>query len=161
SSRSYMFFHTVRMATQDSMLVLLLTLTFVSGWTFFERLRSGNGSVMRPALLCGVLTGCAVMTKSAAGLLPIPGMGLYAVIAWELPLVWRRAKLPVVAGLLIALLIPAMYFVPQMLAHDGAYNVMIKSEVVDRSLTGFHNQDRLWFYIRRIFVGRCCVPPEI
>ncbi len=161
-SRSFMFYHVARMATQDSMLVLLLTLCFVTAWQFFERLRNGERDrLLTPALISGALVGLAVLTKSAAGLLPIPVLGLFALLSGDLRLIWRNAKIPALSGIAAAVLIPAAYFIPQLLAHAGAYDTIVKSEVLQRATEGFHNQNRFWFYTRRIFLGRCCVPPEI
>lgn len=163
---SYIFNHGVRTAVQDSMLVLLCTVALMTGFSVAERVRRTTNGDLPPgtllrAAMSGAAIGCAVLTKSAAGLMPLIVLGAYALVSGLIRPLLGRARRVTVTIIVLALAIPALYLVPHFIFTPRAFQVMVGQEVVDRATSGFHNKDDALFYYTRLVRDRVAVPPEL
>lgn len=170
---SYVFNHGVRTAVQDSMLIFLSTVALGTGFAVARRVERSlargtelpRGTTLRAAI-AGAAIGCGILTKSAAGFMPLIVLGAYALISGLLRPFLRRPfpfDLLRLAGALAlpAFLIPAAYFIPHFLFTPRAYEVMIDQEVMDRATSGFHNQHMPFFYLERLGPDAAAVPPAL
>lgn len=160
---AYIFGHGVRKAVQDSMLILLDSVALMLGWKLLERLtevpwRRGKTAL---AVGCGIAVGFAMLTKSAAGLLPLIIAGTYALVSGQALTLLRRDYKTLLCVLVPAFLIPSSYMLPHCLFTEGACQTMFGQEVIERASEGYHNTEERWFYFIRIFEDRQMIPPEI
>lgn len=160
--KAYVLNHGPRMAVLDSLLVLLFSFVMLCGWKFLEELKKDVPSrqvINRWALLGGVSVGLSVLTKSGAGVVPLVVLAVFAALAGVIPLLLRRTKTALAAGAGAAAVIAAPYFVYHCTFSNGACRNLIGTEVVERAVTGFHNTDKPFFYLTRIFSDGAYLPP--
>lgn len=162
SSRFYVLVHGIRTGTQDSMLILLVTIATLMGWKFLRALREDDRRILYVlGLAGGVVIGCALLTKNVAGLMPYMVIGTYLFLSGEYRLVLSRGKGALFLLVAISLILPALYVVPHCVHDAAACKVMLGQEVVNRATHGYHNIDNPMFYLIRLFRDRAAIPMEL
>jgi 4-amino-4-deoxy-L-arabinose transferase-like glycosyltransferase len=137
--------HGIRSGTQDALLLFLLALAALSLWRIIAKANSGAVSFWALVML-GVLSGLAILVKSAAGVLPLLVAG-----PWLLARRETRGFRQLLAVGVPALLLPALYLLPHCLFTAGACRRFFVSEVLHRVTEGFHNRSDWSYYLRAIF----------
>ncbi|MFN8391430.1 MAG: glycosyltransferase family 39 protein [Bdellovibrionota bacterium] len=165
---AYVFGHGVRKAVQDSMLIFLDTLGTILGWLWLQALgvipSSTPQTRLRTRLLAvagGAAIGLAILTKSAAGIIPYGVFGTFLLLAGLLPTMLRKHKAQLMLVVATTLIVAGSYLVPHMLFTPGFFGTMVGQEIVTRTTEGYHNKSQLWFYFIRLFEDREGVPPEL
>ena len=164
SARSFLFIHGTRTATQDSMLVFLITVAMICGWNFIEEVRADQPlrkRLYRLAIGGGIAIGCGILTKNVAALLPLGFIGVFALLAGDLPALFRKAKAPLAALVATSLIIPALYLVPRCIMDPTTYQIMFQHEVGNRVMEGFHHKASFWYYFKKLWWHRAAVAPEL
>lgn len=155
ASRSFLFDCRVRYGTQDSLLVFLISLAMYIAWDILQLLPFQDAETRRTlqkkVLVFSLLTGLAVCTKSAAGLLPAIVLVVHLLMEKKL-FALLKLGLPVfVLATLVLLIPPGIYFVPRSIADPLTWHYVLGYDLKDRLLTtGFHRGP--WYvYIAAIF----------
>jgi len=171
--RNYIFLHGPRQGVLDSPLLFFTTVAMYAGWRILARHEAPDPKVkllFDPvekagewgwAVLGGLALGLGFMTKSVAALPPLAIVGLYAVTRGSLSSVLRLAWKEILLCLSLAILIPLPYYLGHCLFSAHACESLITVNVLRRVTDGYINQDNPYFYLRRIFVKRELVPPEL
>lgn len=99
----------------------------------------------------GLLSGAAIMTKSAAGLLPLLILGVYWLIAGSKERPQLRRILP---ALVIAVIVAAPWHIYQVLAHkDWFLAEYVRFQLLGSGLTApsrYTEDTNFWFYLRTL-----------
>lgn len=139
----FVFFHVFRSGEGDGLLTLFVTLSLYAGW----RARVDS----RWLLLTGAATGLAVLTKSAAGFLPIPILLLDALVTRSWPYRWKH----VLTAALVFLAVAAPWHVVEHVRHGSAFwNDYLGFHVFERATTAIHNPDAGPLYYVTSFARR-------
>lgn len=140
------FFHAFRTGEMDGLLTFFIVLTLYTWW----RAKSNP----KWFLAVGVGLGLGVMTKSAAGLLPIPIILLDAVLghSWRVALrEWRW----LLAGAGVTLAISTPWHIAMSLIHgQNFWEIYLGKHILQRTtqtLRG-HNEDAAWWWHLKIFM---------
>jgi 4-amino-4-deoxy-L-arabinose transferase-like glycosyltransferase len=138
--------HGIRVATQDSALILCCTIAAYLCWNLKTHSSSRKNTLPDYELiLLGVIIGCAVLIKSAAGLIPLVSSAL--TILSDSALRRQFAVRKVALVLIPAAALPLLYYVPLALLYDQALQHAFGREVIKRAVDGFHNKQSPFFYI--------------
>jgi 4-amino-4-deoxy-L-arabinose transferase-like glycosyltransferase len=172
-------YHGVRSANQDAMLVFWSTLALMAAWNILESTKgtklSGVHYRIHPsteskslstttyiwAFVGGVSLGCAVLTKSAGGLISLIIVGVFCAFSGRLGEILSRGWKPVLLTLLSAAAVICAYFVPVCLVEEGAFGEYFTENIYGRVLHGYHSVEPPLFYLERLFPERAAVPPEL
>lgn len=174
SSRIYLFSHLVRHGTQDSMLVFFSTLSMLLFWRLFSILQNKApnlsssklriGGIAKQSAIIGFCVGCAVLTKSVAGLLPLIAICVIVLLDRLFFLV-RLHRRPLLSDLKAAVVYVIRFLLPMVtvtllmasawyIPHYFMYDMDVKAvSELDRFQDGFHNSDYFTFYFYRIWLG--------
>lgn len=156
-NRVFLFRHVVREAVQDSMLLLLSTAALFAGWKLLSLLATGiepdsSRHARKLAALVGVLSGLAVLTKSAAGFFPL--VIFYAALLLQIgprSLFSRSTRIvwiPAACAMGFALL----YYGLNILTIPDAGKQMITVNIQERLLgKGFHHVKQWDLYLELVF----------
>lgn len=164
--------HGVRESVQDSLMILADTAAIWVGWNMLEQIRSVDQAAAceRPTLrtglfkraaLGGILIGIALLTKSAAGLIPLIVIGATAACGGSLGALWRNGKLAAFITAMLAALIPAVYVIPHLFSHPWASDAIFISEVYKRAAVGYVHVSNHLYYLHRIIDDRHAAPAEL
>lgn len=153
----FFFVHGVRSAVQDTMMLFLTSLAMLIAWNFFKQLTENKNS-FRQGKIAGLLLGLAAMTKSVAAYYPLGAISIYAVANGKVLQIIRRHSKTVLVLLILAIGIPALYYVPHLLFTEHAYSEAIDHELLRRFNRGFHNQLK-WDYYFQTIKGGSIIPP--
>ena len=161
--RIFVVEHGMRHAVQDSLLVFFSTAILYCGWQMEHlcRLSKRQSSVMVLGVLCGILGGCAFLTKSAGALMPFLVFGCYLTLSGKLFWFIRSCWKPLLACAIISLSIASSFFVTHCLTTPGACHAMFYHHVYKRVNGGVHNISGPWFYLVRLYEHRAAFVPEI
>ena len=138
----YVKLHVARTGDYD----VLLTMWVTIGWVcFFQYLENGRARYLYWA--AGALT-AAVLTKTVAGLLGLPGLVLYAL--WQRKLVWllRQPRLYVVAALGAAVIIG--YYAGREVLDPGYWKAVKYNDLSGRFLENQGDGDKWYYYLRNM-----------
>ena len=164
-SRRIMFAHGFREAVQDGMLYFLTTLTMYFFWNVFVETEKSPLKTSRRAyiysVLGGITVGLAILTKHAAGLLPMLIIGVFLLVTRRLLPILKNHWRPLLLAFFLSLLVPGCFFVPHMLQSWSVFNVMFYHEIYKRATVGYHYRHNTWLYVYEIFHNRGTVPPEL
>jgi len=164
-NRVFLFKHVVRQAVQDSMLVFLSTAALLLAWELLCLSKRGLGGAERRrrsllSLGIGLLSGCAIWTKSAAGLFPV--LILYPVLIMQIGLrtLLRAEHRVLLVPLVGTAFFASLYFGLNTLIVPDAIRQMLQVNLYDRLLgSGFHNVDRWDLYLDLLFKKGSVAPP--
>jgi len=151
--------NSVRKAVLDGMLVFLTMLGTFSGYWLCEAARKGQG-LFRPAALCGMLTGAAVLVKSVAGLIPLMVLALFLTWSKERKVVWQKGRAYIALALLLAVLLPAIYFVPRLITDRHLRQILLVEEIYKRFVYGFsgHHLEEPLFFVKCLLLHQAAMP---
>ena len=140
TSSGYVSLHGIRTGDYDAPLALFATL---SGLLFFAYTETSRP---RHLYLFFLATALAVLTKSIAGLLFLPGLALYALVSGHvLPLLRSRHFY---LGILLFLSVAGGYYLIREFAEPGYVAVAWANDVSSRYLTTLDNHEQgYWFYV--------------
>ena len=161
----YLFRHVVREAVQDSMLVFLTSAALFAGWQSIAPPQSPDAAKARTgitasAALFGVLSGLAVLTKSVAGLLPLLVWTAALAAQGRLNGLWRENKAALLAPVVLAGALAALYYAPRFLLAGDAARQIVYVDLYQRLVgEGYHHKGQWWFYFNLIFLNGKVVPP--
>lgn len=157
------FGHGIRNATQDAMMLTLVTLTIVLGYSVIERVRTSDHPthLYRWAFALGGLTGLAILTKNVAGLMAFIVLGLYALTQRDVVRKTPRLIGPALVALITSLLPFALYIYAQGAYRKVAWQLLAVSEVYKRATQGYHFVNRPWYYLEGIFDDGITAPPVL
>lgn len=163
--RIFYFGHGVRVAVQDSMLLLFTTLALILSWKLIQEIEKSKSSAAKLYLLAisgGVLIGLAMLTKNIVGYLAFVIWIIYVLLSGRTLLVLKKAWKPVTLGLLTSIVIPLAYLIPQYLKwKSGIISLMFKHEIYKRATQGYHHKHVRFFYFEEIFDDLLTVPPTL
>ena len=154
---SYIFNHGVRTATQDSMLVFLVTLAMYASWIFITE----EPHARRSSIVGGSAIGLAVLTKNIVGFLPFVILLPYLLVSGKIPLLLNKQRKNLLITITLALIIPATYLLPRCIESLHFFKKFFGFEIVSRAFRGFHNTGKPFFYLEGLFLDRLAVPPEM
>lgn len=149
--------HGIRVATQDSLLVFFSTAALLAAMKLLQLAAKDAAenclSRIRPQLIWGLFfslfVGLSMLTKSAAGLMPL-------IIFWVFVLLngkSSRVSWPIMLQLtFLSLLFPAAYLLPHLLQDSSSWKIFFVREIFLRSTTGIHNAHEPMYYLRELFV---------
>jgi hypothetical protein len=132
--------HVARTGDYDALLTMWETLVWVC---FFQYLENGRTRYLYWLATC--LT-AAVLTKSAAGLLGIPGLLLYAVGQRKLGWLLRQPRLYVAAGLGVAVVVA--YYAGREVLDPGYWKAVQYNDLGGRYLENQGDESRWYYYLR-------------
>ena len=137
--------HGFRRGTQDTLLLVLLTASYILLW---EILYDKKNYKKKEMAFC-ILVGLACLTKSIAGLIPLATLGFYILLTnWKL-----KDKLTYLSKVtLFSLLIPSTYYIYHCLKSPVAWKKFFYIELYERATKGLHNIGEPFFYLRELFV---------
>ncbi len=171
SSFSFFFLeHGSRFAVQDTahLFLILMSLRFI--WRALMILgglpslssEPSPRSILKPLIIAGFFSGCAIMVKSFIGLFPYFVFIATAISDKKIAtaLLQKNSIKAVLISLFIALAIPAVYFIPHFLFSLSAFNVVVFDEIYNRVSEGIHNRENIAFYFQQIFFERNIIAPE-
>ncbi len=157
------FGHGIRNATQDAMMLTLVTATIMLGYQVIERVRNASDTrglkLYRSAFALGSLVALAILTKNVAGLMAFIVLGLYAATQ---PQVLRHFKAllgPALLALVTSLVPFGLYIYAQGPYRLVAWQLLTVSEVYKRATQGYHFVNRPYYYLEGIFGDGVTVPP--
>jgi 4-amino-4-deoxy-L-arabinose transferase-like glycosyltransferase len=134
--------HVARTGDYDALLTLWETIV----WTcFFQYLETGRARYLY--WVGGALT-AAMLTKSIAGLLGLPGLLLYAVVQRKTWWLLRQPRLYVVAA--TASLVIIGYYVAREAADPGYWKAVKYNDLGGRFLEDQGNGDSRWYYLENL-----------
>ncbi|MDO8599699.1 MAG: phospholipid carrier-dependent glycosyltransferase [bacterium] len=159
------FFHAFRTGEMDGVLTFFVVLSLYAWWAATARPtpsrspspREGEKKIISPPpagrgglggwfVLCGAAIGLAVMTKSAAGLLPLPIIAAHAL--WTDA--WRMIRIRHVLVLVFVLVIViAPWHIIMIAIHGSAFwNDYLGWHIVKRATEALHNETAgTWWYL--------------
>lgn len=153
--------HGFRYATQDSFLIFLCTLSMIFVWRFYRQFRDDWTLVdIKNPVIIGTLTGLAIMTKSAAGLLPLI-ITFALLLDAQLPDRLRKTGSHLLIMTAISLSIPLAYLLPRFLNDETAFSLFFTREIYQRATVGFHNQENYFYYFTQLLYKDCISTPAI
>lgn len=156
SSPGFVFNHGIRHGVQDSMLVFLTTCFLC---IFFRSLSESREKESFPAIICGILAGLAILTKSAGGLIgPVIAVSFILLSPERIQLIIRFWK-QLVIGALIAASMAASYYIPLFLYTPGAYESIFGHQVLNRVTSDMGYGSSYLYYLKRIIVRSDAAPP--
>lgn len=146
TSMGYVKIHVARTGDYDALLTLWETVSWVA---FFQYLETGRARYLY--WLGGALT-AAVLTKSAAGLLGVPGLLLYVLLRGKLGWLLRQPRFYAVAALSLAVIVG--YFLVRERADPGYWEVVKYNDISGRYLEnqGQNGGDVWYFYLLNMHV---------
>jgi len=140
SLRGFIHVHSSRTGDFDSLLTLFLSIQALSLFTFFVTKKNVY------LYLFFISSGFAVMTKSVAGLLFLPGYFIYILLQKKIVLLLKNPNF--YFGLLVFLLIPASYYITRENYNNGYIQAVFNNELGGRFLKiNENNSGPWWFYI--------------
>jgi len=160
SCDAYIFNHGIRNAVQDSWLILFSSTAIASGALLLAELEQGpveKGRRLKLALLAGISIGCALLTKSAGGLIAIPILGCLALTG----ALWKNFRETFSSALIIgvtAALVAGLYYIPAYLQDPPLFSLVFEREVLNRARHGYHNTQNYLFYWGRLLQLRYLNP---
>ena len=146
-------YHGIRHANQDAGLLFFSTAALVCAWPVLERAMQGANPRRIEyfcALLGGLALACAVLTKSAAGLISLFIVGVFVLLSGHLVSIFRFGWKPILLTLFVATAGMAAYFVPVFLTYDGAFGTFFNEHVLARIQKGHGNVNPPLFYFERL-----------
>jgi 4-amino-4-deoxy-L-arabinose transferase-like glycosyltransferase len=142
TSVGYVKLHVARTADYDAFLTMWVTI----GWVcFFQYLENGRA---RYLYWVAVALTAAVLTKSVAGLLGVPGLLLYALLQRKLGWLLRQPRLYVAAALGAAIIIG--YFVGREALDPGYWQAVKYNDLGGRFLENQGDGDKWYYYLRNM-----------
>ncbi len=143
--------HGVRRATQDGMLAFLTVLAYLIAWRWFK---SGSSNATRYAVGLGASIGCATLTKSFAGLLPLFFLALFFMVSPDGRAFLRSNKRSICLCLLITSIPACIYFLPHLVLTKNFYHSMVETELLKRLSRGYSNRHDYLYYLKQLSTGR-------
>lgn len=164
-NRVFLFKHVVRQAVQDSMLVFLSTAALLLAWELLTITNRDQVSAKRRrcgvlSLGIGLLSACAIWTKSVAGFFPV--VILYPVLIMQLGVksLLSAEHRVLLVPLFCAVFSAALYYGLAILFVPDAARQMLQINLYDRLLgSGFHNVDRWDLYLDLLLKKGSVAPP--
>jgi 4-amino-4-deoxy-L-arabinose transferase-like glycosyltransferase len=134
--------HGFRKGTQDSLLLVLLTASYILLWEIL------NKKNKKTEYLFCILVGLATLTKSVAGLLPLVIYSSYILVEKKK----LKDKFLEISALSIkCITLPALYYGYHCLKSPVAWKKFFYIELYERATKGMHHINEPYFYIREIF----------
>lgn len=138
----YVKLHVARTADYDTLLTMWVTI----GWVcFFQYLE--NGRARHLYWVAGAFT-AAVLTKSVAGLLGIPGLLLYALAQRKLRWLLRQPRLYAVGALSAAIIVG--YYAGREVLDPGYWQAVKYNDLSGRFLENQGDSDRWDYYLQNM-----------
>lgn len=134
--------HGFRKGTQDSLLLVLLTASYILLWKIL------NKKDKKAEFLFCILVGLATLTKSVAGLLPLVIYASY--ILFEKKNL-KDKFLEISTLSLKCITLPALYYGYHCLKSSVAWKKFFYIELYERATKGMHHINEPYFYVREIF----------
>lgn len=137
--------HGFRKGTQESLLLVLLTASYIILWQILYDKKNYKKNEIS---FC-IFVGFACLTKSVAGLIPLATLGSYILLTnWKL-----KDKFFYISKVtLMSLLIPSIYYIYHCLKSPVAWRKFFYIELYERATKGLHNVGEPFFYLRELFV---------
>ncbi|MCL2291033.1 MAG: glycosyltransferase family 39 protein [Bacteroidetes bacterium] len=147
TSRGYVGYHAARTGDYDALLTLFLTLGSFSFFAFIEN------SKAKYLYLFFISMAFAVLTKSSAALMILPGFFIYTVIQKKLLFVLKNKHFYI--GLLLFIICAGSYYVMREMYNPGYLKAVIENEFGGRFFdTIEHHKRGFWFYFGNLFDHR-------
>jgi len=144
TSSGYIEIHAVRTGDYDALLTLFLTLGTISFFTFLEN------SNTKYLYLFFISMALAVLTKSSAALMILPGLFLYSVLQKKLIILLKNKHLYI--GLFIFLLTAGSYYCIRETYNPGYLQAVWDNEFGGRFLNTIEEHNRsFWYYFINLF----------
>jgi 4-amino-4-deoxy-L-arabinose transferase-like glycosyltransferase len=148
TSVGYVGEHIARTGDYDAMLVLWITIYSLSLFSYIESAEKSRHSYLVVATIAVIL---AVLTKSIAGILVLPGIFLYTTVRKKLgKLLFCRRSVILIA---IFLGVVLSYYLLREYYNPGYINAVIGNELTGRYLNNLHDARPFKFYLTN-FRGR-------
>lgn len=157
TSHHYIFVHVVRSAVQDSFLVFASTLSIYALLRFCQVLSTNPEKKLAAyswAALFGFSVAAGVLTKSAAGLLPIGVTFVFLLLRPGAMALLSQNWSALLLGLSCAVVPPSIYYGILLFFWPDSWSVFWDLEVAKRISEGYHNKTKIWFYFTLLIGGR-------
>ncbi|MDR0205847.1 MAG: glycosyltransferase family 39 protein [Bacteroidales bacterium] len=144
TSSGYIEIHAARTGDYDALLTLFLTL---AGFSFYFFL---DNSKTKYLYLFFISMTFAVLTKSAAALLILPGFFIYTIIMKKILFLLKNKHLYI--GFMIFLVCTSSYYILREMENPGYINAMLNNEFGKRFITTIEeHRHSFWFYFEYLF----------
>ena len=138
----YVKLHVARTGDYDALLTMWETIVWIC---FFQYLETGRARYLY--WVAGALT-AAVLTKTVAGLLGLPGLLLYAVVQRKALWLLRQPRLYAVAALGAAIIVG--YYVARESVDPGYWKAVQYNDLGGRFLENQGDGDKWYYYLRNM-----------
>jgi 4-amino-4-deoxy-L-arabinose transferase-like glycosyltransferase len=146
TSRGYLGYHTARTGDYDALLTLFLTLANLTFFIFLE-----NSKTKFLYLFC-LSMACAVLTKSAAAFMILPGLFIYVVLKRKLFFILKNKHLYIC--LAIFLVMTGGYYILREIYNPGYAKVILGDEFGRFFVTISEHKYSFWYYFGNLFDHR-------
>jgi len=144
TSSGYIEIHAARTGDYDALLTLFLTSAGFSFYIFLENVKP------RYLYLFFISMIFAVLTKSAAALLILPGLFIYTIVKKKLPFLLKNKHL--YFGLFIFLVCSCSYYILREMDSPGYISAILKNEYGKPFFTTIQgHRQSFWFYFEYLF----------
>lgn len=138
--------HGFRKGTQDDLLLVLLTTSYIYLWDVIKESKFN----LKSSVPLFVTIGLSCLTKSIAGLLPLSTLGLYVLFNKTLSPLKKFKYL--LNSVLLSILIPAFYFIYHCIKSPVAWKKFFYIELYERATKGMHHIGEPYFYLKELFM---------
>jgi len=146
--------HGFRTGTQDNLLLVLLTTSYMVLWDILGEKETRK----RNEFIFCILVGLSCLTKSVAGLMPLVILALYILFSNG----GIKLKLSCIAKITaLSLAIPSFYYIYHCIKSPVAWKKFFYIELYERATKGMHHIGEPYFYLRELFVKTSFTFPVI
>ncbi len=147
--------HSFRKAVLEGVLVLFSMIGIWSGYLLCQGVRHDKPS-RNESLLFGISTGAAVLVKSIAGYLSPVVVAAYLLFSSDRWTLLKKGRFYWLLSAIIAIILPALYFVPHSIISKRARYTFFFTEIYDRAVSGFEAHSVSYF--SQLFYGSAAIP---